>query len=297
VGVEGATDARQRAGVRVIIDGNAQQVILPEYRTADAVVTTRTHKLGAGVHEITVMRSSEALFGITPLAPLHLRRHAAAPKEYARRIEVIGDSITCGYGNEGPNATCRTTCRSGRRRTRRASSRTSTSRDAEHLLSYTSIAARKLSARPRRSASREKAWPQLREQGVGEARSQPQRQARFRTRARRSLSTTPHRRHRLPHSDLASDPTTSRGSLAFNERLRSSRRSCSSISGRTTSRATRTRTRSRRHQPPHLQGQVQGVPPVSCVASVERRDLPRRPRWSPTCSARQRALRLQEHAA
>ena len=26
--------------------------------------------------------------------------------EYARRIEIIGDSITCGYGNEGPNATC-----------------------------------------------------------------------------------------------------------------------------------------------------------------------------------------------
>jgi lysophospholipase L1-like esterase len=91
----------------VIIDGRAQQVILPDYSTASAPVTTRTHKLPSGTHEITVMRSSEALFGATMFIPFTFGDGKQLPAtEYARHIEYIGDSITCGYGDEGPNATC-----------------------------------------------------------------------------------------------------------------------------------------------------------------------------------------------
>lgn len=91
----------------VIIDGKAQQVILPDYSNPTAPVTTRTHKLPEGTHEITVVRSSEALFGDATFVPFTFGGgKQLPPTEYARRIEYIGDSITCGYGDEGPNATC-----------------------------------------------------------------------------------------------------------------------------------------------------------------------------------------------
>lgn len=91
----------------VIIDGRAQQVVLPDYSDPTAPVATRTHKLPSGTHEITVVRSSEALFGDSYFVPFTFGGGKQLPsREYARRIEYIGDSITCGYGDEGPNATC-----------------------------------------------------------------------------------------------------------------------------------------------------------------------------------------------
>lgn len=87
----------------VIIDGAApQEVILGGKRPA-----TSTHELSSGVHEITVMRSSEALFGAGSFVPFTFPGgRQLPPTERPRRIEYIGDSITCGYGNEGENATC-----------------------------------------------------------------------------------------------------------------------------------------------------------------------------------------------
>ncbi len=94
----------------VILDGKAQEVVLPDYTGIEpprAPVTTRTHKVAPGVHEITVVRSSEALFGISTFLPFTFAGGKQLPSvDYARRIEFIGDSITCGYGNEGRNATC-----------------------------------------------------------------------------------------------------------------------------------------------------------------------------------------------
>jgi lysophospholipase L1-like esterase len=87
-----------------IIDGNMQKVIL-----GGAVENkTVTRQLPDGVHEITVMRTSEALYGDSAFIPFTFGPHTTQlpVPDKAHRIEYIGDSITCGYGDEGPNATC-----------------------------------------------------------------------------------------------------------------------------------------------------------------------------------------------
>lgn len=63
--------------------------------------------LGPGEHEVMVMRNSEALFGLSSFTGFDIGDGAfLPPTDHPRRIEFIGDSITCGYGIEGPNATC-----------------------------------------------------------------------------------------------------------------------------------------------------------------------------------------------
>ena len=87
-----------------VIDGNVQKVIL-----GGAVENhTVTRVLPDGFHEITVMRTSEALYGDSMFLPFTFGPHTQQlpVPEKAHRIELIGDSITCGYGDEGPNATC-----------------------------------------------------------------------------------------------------------------------------------------------------------------------------------------------
>jgi lysophospholipase L1-like esterase len=63
--------------------------------------------LSTGPHEVTVWKNTEAqkgsvLFQGVDLGPGHF----LPSTKRARKIEVIGDSIICGYGNEGQNATC-----------------------------------------------------------------------------------------------------------------------------------------------------------------------------------------------
>lgn len=64
--------------------------------------------LPPGPHEVLVMRNSEALYGITQFTGFNFGASGKLlpPTERPRRIELIGDSITCGYGIEGTNATC-----------------------------------------------------------------------------------------------------------------------------------------------------------------------------------------------
>jgi lysophospholipase L1-like esterase len=87
-----------------VIDGNVQKVIL-----GGAVANhTVTRQLPDGFHEITVMRTSEALYGVSNFLPFTFGPHTTQlpVPEKSHRIELIGDSITCGYGDEGQNATC-----------------------------------------------------------------------------------------------------------------------------------------------------------------------------------------------
>lgn len=64
--------------------------------------------LPAGAHEVVIHKNSEALYGTATFSGFGLDPSAALlpPTERPRRIEFIGDSITCGYGDEGANATC-----------------------------------------------------------------------------------------------------------------------------------------------------------------------------------------------
>jgi lysophospholipase L1-like esterase len=60
-----------------------------------------------GQHEITIHKNTEAQQGAVEFKGLDLHGgHLLPPTRRARRIEFIGDSIMCGYGDEGQNATC-----------------------------------------------------------------------------------------------------------------------------------------------------------------------------------------------
>lgn len=63
--------------------------------------------LPPGEHEIVLHRDTEAQNGMTIFRGFDFGGGQLLPqRQRQRRIELIGDSITCGYGNEGNNATC-----------------------------------------------------------------------------------------------------------------------------------------------------------------------------------------------
>lgn len=63
--------------------------------------------LPPGEHEIVLHRDTEAQSGMTIFKGFDFGGGQLLPqRQRQRRIELIGDSITCGYGNEGNNATC-----------------------------------------------------------------------------------------------------------------------------------------------------------------------------------------------
>lgn len=91
--------------IDVIVDGAAPRTFqLSEGRHVYPLATG----LSPGEHEITLWKRTESAVGVItfhgfdvgagqPIAP------TAAP---ARHLEVVGDSISAGYGNEGPDASC-----------------------------------------------------------------------------------------------------------------------------------------------------------------------------------------------
>jgi len=58
--------------------------------------------LGVGPHSLRIARRNEALFGVSVLNGLSISEQDYLPASLpARRLEIIGDSISAGYGNEG----------------------------------------------------------------------------------------------------------------------------------------------------------------------------------------------------
>jgi lysophospholipase L1-like esterase len=91
----------------VSVDGNAGFVL-------DVSSARERYELASGLdptqpHEVTVTRESEALAGVHELLGLDLGPggQLLPPRPRAHRIEVIGDSISCGYGVLGADAHCR----------------------------------------------------------------------------------------------------------------------------------------------------------------------------------------------
>jgi lysophospholipase L1-like esterase len=113
---------------QVVLDGVPTQVI----KTSGAASYSLASGLPDAEHDVMLYRRVEAFFGAVqflgftvtggkPLIP--------TPPQYTRHIEFIGDSITCGYGDEGTSPTC-----------------TFTGDTENEYLSYAGLTARSLSA-------------------------------------------------------------------------------------------------------------------------------------------------------
>jgi lysophospholipase L1-like esterase len=113
----------------VLIDG---QLGTPLKTQAGARSYVLAENLAPGSHQVELYRRTEASFGVSQFRGFDFGANGKLAPESApptRRIEVIGDSISCGYGNEGETATC------------------SFSADTEnHYQTYGAIAARSLDA-------------------------------------------------------------------------------------------------------------------------------------------------------
>jgi len=85
---------------QIVVDGKPGDVLHPGPGES-------THALVAGLpeadHTVELFRRTEAFGGPTQVLGFHLSAGAKVldPVKRTRRIEIIGDSISCGYGNEG----------------------------------------------------------------------------------------------------------------------------------------------------------------------------------------------------
>lgn len=89
----------------VVVDGNLGANLVTRSGTDTYEVVSG---LANGEHTVEVYRRGEASFGATVLQGVEVAdgELLAAPPPPERRIEVIGDSITCGYGDEGADTSC-----------------------------------------------------------------------------------------------------------------------------------------------------------------------------------------------
>lgn len=87
----------------VVIDGEVKTPVCVGPGTAMPVLLAAG--LTSGTHTIELIKRTEAFCGDVQFLGFHVEDGILLPPPAAaaRRIELIGDSITCGYGNEGTN--------------------------------------------------------------------------------------------------------------------------------------------------------------------------------------------------
>lgn len=112
---------------QIVVDGKTTEVLKPSGGSKTYSVASG---LTAGTHEVIVWRRTEAFFGVATYEGFEfdgmLLPAAPAP---TRKIEMVGDSITCGYGDEGAGPSC-----------------PFTSDTENHYLTYGAIASRNVNA-------------------------------------------------------------------------------------------------------------------------------------------------------
>lgn len=111
----------------VVLDGTLQPLKL----VTGANTTPVASGLPEGEHVVELYRRTEAMLGEAQFLGFDFGAGEllAPPPAPARRLEIIGDSITCGYGNEGADMNC------------------GFSADTEnHYLTYGALSARELGA-------------------------------------------------------------------------------------------------------------------------------------------------------
>ncbi|HEX9294422.1 MAG TPA: SGNH/GDSL hydrolase family protein [Polyangiaceae bacterium] len=100
-------DAQGKNEFLVLVDGKPRSQKLDTKRGTHAYLLVAG--LPSGTHEVTLHRLTEASLGETKFLGFRFGkggRLLAFGKTPARRIEVIGDSISTGYGNEGEDKAC-----------------------------------------------------------------------------------------------------------------------------------------------------------------------------------------------
>lgn len=92
---------------QVVIDGEPKKVLTTDKAKGEHVYQL-ADGLPDGVHEVSLHRRTEAKVGEAVFYGFEPTNGKLMPPSPApeRRIETIGDSITTGYGNEGPGAAC-----------------------------------------------------------------------------------------------------------------------------------------------------------------------------------------------
>jgi lysophospholipase L1-like esterase len=90
----------------LLVDGQLQP---PLQTHAGQTRYVLAQDLPLGEHLVEVYRRSEALFGATELLGLEIPggHLLPPPAAFSRQIEIVGDSISCGYGNEGTSPECK----------------------------------------------------------------------------------------------------------------------------------------------------------------------------------------------
>ena len=86
---------------QVVVDGKPSKVLTPKGEGVYSLASG----LPEGEHTVEIVKRTEAFVGATQVLGFQISQggEALAPEKVTRRIEVIGDSISCGYGNEGQN--------------------------------------------------------------------------------------------------------------------------------------------------------------------------------------------------
>lgn len=82
----------------VLVDGVVQPTLATFGGEQTYVLATG---LPAGEHTVELYRRTEGSFGPTVIHEVQLEGELLAPPPVTRRMEIVGDSITAGYGNEG----------------------------------------------------------------------------------------------------------------------------------------------------------------------------------------------------
>ncbi len=90
---------------QVVVDGEVKKVLTTSQKKD---VYQLAEGLPDAVHTVALHRRTEAKVGDAIFYGFDAQNGTMLPAPAApeRRIEIIGDSISNGYGNEGPNATC-----------------------------------------------------------------------------------------------------------------------------------------------------------------------------------------------
>src|SRR5512133_596625 len=91
---------------QIIVDGQPQTKLVTR---AGVGRYPLARGLQHGVHQVEMYRRTEALFGVTQVDGIDVIGGSLLPTSppNTRRIELVGDSISCGYGNEGTTPDCK----------------------------------------------------------------------------------------------------------------------------------------------------------------------------------------------